>query len=157
MAQYIVDHTGFGLAAASTAEDCFIDISAPAGVSFQLKRIRWAQAFSIADIAFRMRVYRASTAMTGGTTTTFTPVTLRDDAPASVCTATVKNAQGTSTKGTTSDLLMDVVWQHRATFEWIARDWKDMLESAVNGRIQITLTPSAANTGNNYFQVEWIE
>lgn len=157
MTQYIVDHTGFGLAASGTAEDCFIDISAPSGVSFLLKRIRWGQAFSIADVAFRMRVYRASSAMTGGTTTTFTPVALRDDAPASVCTVTIKNAQGTSTKGTTSDLLMDSVWQHRATFEWTARDWKDKLESDINGRIQITLTPSAANTANNYFQVEWEE
>jgi hypothetical protein len=157
MTQYIVAHTGFGLAASGTAEDCFIDISSPSGVSIMLKKIRWAQAFSIADVAFRMRVYRASSAMTGGTTTTFTPVTVRDDAPNSVTTVTIKNAQGTSTKGTTSDVLMDVTWHHRATFEWVARDWRDMLESDINGRIQITLTPSAANTANNYFQVEWIE
>lgn len=142
----------------AATEDEHIAILPPAGVSIFIKRIRFGTGSTQADLPIRIRVKRTSAAGSGGTTTSVTPIKMRDDSPASVCNVLAKSASGFRTPGANVNLLMDVTMIHRSTFEWIARDWKDYLESGVNQRIIVTLEiGGAGNTSNNFLEIFWVE
>ena len=83
---------------------------------------------------------------------------MRDDSPASVTGVLAKSASGFRVPGANVDLLMDVTMIHRSTFEWVARDWRDFIESGVNQRIIISFEiGGAGNTSNNFLEVWWLE
>lgn len=143
--------------ATANAEDEHMAILPPAGVSVFIKRIRFGTGSTQGDQSMRIRVRRTSAAGTAGTVSTATIIKMRDDSPASVCGVLAKTGSGTRTPGANVDLLLDCGFIHRAGFEWVARDWKDYLESGVNQRIIITLTVLATNASNNFLEVWWSE
>ena len=139
-------------------EDEHIALLPPAGVSILLKKIRFGTGSTQGDLPVRIRVRRVSAAGSGGTTAAFTPVKVRDDSPASVTGVLVKSASGFRVPGANVDLVMNVTMIHRSTFEWVARDWRDFIESGVNQRIIISLEiGGAGNTSNNFMEVWWLE
>lgn len=138
-------------------EDEHIAILPPAGVSIFIKRIRYGTGQTQGDQPFRIRVKRASTAGSGGLTAAQTPIKIREDSPASVCTVLAKSSSGGRTPGTNAGLLLDCTMIHRSTFEWVARDWRDFFESGVNERIIVTIEAIGLNGSNNFLEVEWLE
>lgn len=142
----------------AAVEDEHIAILPPAGVSILIKRIRLGTGSTQGDQPLRIRIRRTSAAGSGGTTAAQTPIRIRDDSPASVCTVLAKSATGFRTPGANVDLLLDCTMIHRSSFEWIARDWRDFLESGVNQRVIVTLEiGGAGNASNNFLEVFWIE
>lgn len=153
MAEYIafVSFTAIGTA----AEHAFIEILPPANVSILIKRIKVTWGTPETDNTRRIRLRRTSTVM-GGTTTTRTPNALRPDAPSSVSTVTVKNATTITAPGTNVDLVLDTSINGQSSFEWIARDWRDYIESGINQRLCLSITPSTA-AGSNAAELTWEE
>ena len=74
----------------AATEDEHIALLPPAGVSIFLKKIRFGTGSTQGDLPVRIRVRRTSAAGSGGTTTAFTPIKMRDDSPASVTGVLVK-------------------------------------------------------------------
>jgi hypothetical protein len=137
MANYNVIANATSNTGANT-EDRWIEILPPANVSVVLRSIRVSFPHTtVLDVIARVRVARTSDA--GATGTAFTPTKTRVASPAAVSTVNIKNTTNAFSVGTVTDQLLDASFNSRGNFEWVARDERHMLESAVNGRIVVFL------------------
>ena len=139
----------------AATDDTFIEIFPPSGVAVQLKRIRVSVAHLTAlDLYIRVKVNRASAA--GATGTAYTPKKRRPGGPASVATCNVKNGTTAFTQGTVVDTMIDVVFNGRGLFEWVARDDNDFITSGVNERLAVVCRSGTASTILNV-EADWEE
>lgn len=120
----------------SDTEDTWIELQPPSGVALALYRIRVSNPHStLIDNPIRVRLNRASAA--GATGTSFTPKEHRPNGPAAVSSCNVKNGTSAFSVGTVIETLIDVAFNSRGLFEWVARDENDYFWSGVNERIAI--------------------
>lgn|SRR5262245_32841351 len=118
-------------------EETYIEILPPANVSVLLKRVCLSFPHTtVSDVIAELRIVRTSSA--GATGTSFTPTKTRVASPASVSTVNVKNGTNAFTVGTVTDQMWRLATNTRGIVEWVARDERDIIESAVNGRLVVT-------------------
>jgi hypothetical protein len=137
-----------------TTETVFVELKAPTGQSIAITKIAISMKELYTDHLVRARVYRASTAGTGGTSATI--VDHNPETPAAGTTAKVRTTTASFTKGTTSDVLLDTATHIRSSFEWIARDFNDYLWSDEDGYLELTIIVSSGSQ-NMTAQVWFIE
>lgn len=134
-AQYKV-YTG-NTASDAITEYIFIELLPPVGVAVAIKRISYNLSdTNYADGLCLITVYRETTAGSGGIS--FTPMKLKPDSPSAVTTAQIKTGTTAFTKGTTTDILIRLAFNMRGSYEWIARDYHNLLWSNPNERLIIT-------------------
>ena len=157
MPQYIANVQATSNTSANTL-DTFIEITAPSGVQFKVKRFRVAfgdgtQTAGV-DNHFAFRTVRKSVA--GATGSTFTAIKKNANVGASGCTVKVKNGTTAFSVGTVTDTIDIVAINGRMVYEWIARDDDDMIVVAAAGIFGIHLQSAVAS---QLFTVscEWME
>ena len=140
----------------TAVERSYLEIFPPAGVSVAVKRIRITDPNTTAatsDSTLRIRVYRTSTA--SSSLTTVTPVELRPESPAAVSTCGVMNAVS-NVPGTIVETVFDTaIILQGGQFEWLARDYNDVLWSGENQRLCLTLQLSAVISASPGHCAEW--
>lgn len=149
-----VTATSSGTAA---TDETWIEIFPPSGVQLALKRLRIGNAdTTVADNWLWVRIYRTTTA--GATGTSLTPIKMRPESPASVCTCNVKNGTNAFTVGTiaTGGIMDRTVFNSRGIYEWTARDADEFRVSGTNQRLAIVI---AVNIASHDLTVDatWVE
>jgi hypothetical protein len=156
LGQYHADVNATSNATLAT-EDTWIELFPPAGVAIRIKRIRVSVSTAASDTITRVRVQRASAA--GATGTAFTPTKRQPSTTgASATTCNVKNGTTAFSVGTAvaNSVQLDVNFNDRGVFEWVARDDDDYIWSGVNERIAILLRDSVASIIHGV-EVDWVE
>jgi hypothetical protein len=175
MPQYTAGVTATSNSTVST-QDLFIEIKAAASTTILIKRVRvgYGSGNQVApgvDNNFLIQFYRYTTT-TGGSPTT---LTYQDSSSASGASAghfwTAKSVQTSSSaagvkvkNGTTAlalgtgtvQLVDQIPPNGRATWEWIARDDFDMIETSVAGFFAVALTSPVVSQVFS-ITVEWTE
>ena len=129
MPQYIANVQATSNTTINT-EDVFIELKAPASVTFKVKRVRvgygdGTQTAGV-DNHFRIKLARWDTT-TAGSATTFTPIARNGNSPASILTSCkIKNGTTALALGTTNVTVVDLISVNgRALYEWLSRDEDD--------------------------------
>lgn len=138
-------------------DDTWIEILPPAGVELVLKRLRIGNAdTTVADQWCWVRVYRTTTAGSSGFP--YTPVKMRPEAPASVCSVVIKLTNNAFTVGTiaTGGIMDRTVFNTRGMYDWTARDADDFRVSGTNQRIAIVIAVNAASH-DLCVEATWVE
>lgn len=154
MGQYIAFCRATSNSTANT-EDTFLDLAAPSGQAFELKRIRVTCATAASDTNIRVKIARKSAIGAGSTAATEVKKNPLDPAPLVV--ATMKNTTSTYAAGTITDTIDDAInFNARGMYEWVARDDQDMIVSASAGIIGVNIFVSAVSILVNV-TMEWME
>jgi hypothetical protein len=124
MPNYTVTVNGTSNGVAGT-EDGFIEILAAAGSALRVKRISISMQTAASDARITANIRRTSTA--GATGTAYTPLRREPAMRASSASAVVKNGAAALTVGTLTDFIGAVNVNGRATYEWIPRNYMEVL------------------------------
>jgi hypothetical protein len=150
----IVDFTA--ATTVSNTEDTFVEIFPPSGVAVAIIRVKCAQRGTAQiDGPIRLRIVRTTTA--GATGTSFTVKDSRPAGSAPVSSVICKSLGTTFTVGTVTDVLIDVSFNGRASFQWMARDRNDKLWSNENERICVLASCNDASARNLHVEVDFEE
>jgi hypothetical protein len=160
MPQYVANVQATSNSSANT-EDVFIELKAPANVTFKVKRVRagFSDGTDTAGIDnhFRIKLARWDTT-TAGSATTFTPIARNQNAPASILTsAKIKNGTTALALGTGTVTIVDLISVNgRALYEWLARDEDDYIVVKPAGCFAVVLQSSVVS---QKFTVscDWVE
>lgn len=145
MAEYQVNVAATSNSSANTFDE-FIELKAASGTSITLKRVRVSFiATTPADNLCQIKITRNSAAGTFTSGTSYTPLKLRQNSPASTVTATIKNSTNAAQVGTITDTPVYDGVNTRSVYEWIAADQEEWIESVVAQYIAISLAVSAAS------------
>lgn len=141
--------------ATADTEDTFIDLDAPASQSCRVKKIKVSSPTTTSqDANIRVRLCRKSAI--GTTSGSFTEKEKDVFSPTALVVATVKTGTTAYTAGTITDVLDDVNFNARNRFEWIARDYDDMIVVDSDGIFGVNIAASIASVTINV-TVEWEE
>jgi hypothetical protein len=129
-------------------EDVFIEVRAPAGKEFKLKRVRVfyrGDTTAVGDNNVECRVITVTTA-TAGAGTAQTPTLKRPTMPAAVSACTVKNGATALALGTgTITTFTNFSFNERGFYEWIPRTDDEVLFSGATGIVEIVVKNSSAS------------
>ena len=142
-------------------EDEFIELDAPTGVGFFLKRVRVSCNTPNSDVDITPRITQDSSRGTGGVTATI--VKKRPTAPAPQTLALIKTGTTVFSLGTVTNTVDQTNLNGRAVYEWIPRGNEEYVDSGpgatptvATGTIAIIVKVSSASTVLN-LTAEWEE
>lgn len=143
---------------AVTTPETWIEIDAPANTSIFISRINVYHTdgtqTGLSERTLQLALTETSTAATGGIS--FTPVDYDANATPSTSTVTIKNAANTCTPGTITTTFDTTSFYRYHNFEFLARDFNDMISITPGGRFAIQIATS--NTGVALtLRVSWME
>lgn len=140
------------LSDAGSGDNVYIELVAAANVIVAVYKIEVSVVVAGADTGTsRVRVFRETTAATG-LTAGVTVIELNPAGAAPTTTANVKASGVFGGSGTTTDTLLDVAYQDRQTFSWVATTERDFLRSDAGGRL-IFRHVSLNSSGNHLYSV----
>src|SRR5574337_1224131 len=120
MAEYIANVSAVSNATPNTYDE-FIEVKAATGTTVELKRVRVSFVTTTpGDNECSIKVLRNSGAGSFTSGTSFTPLKMRQTAPAATATVTVKNGSNNATLGVNVDTPIYAGVNTRSVFEWIA-------------------------------------
>ena len=159
MAQFTVFVQATSNATINT-DDTFLELAAPSGKQFKVKRVRVGYSDGTATVGvdnhFRVKLYRWDTT-TAGTTASPTVVARNANSPANVVTVKSKSGATACALGTTNVTLIDVIAPNgRALYELLARDDDDFIVVKATGLFAVVLS-SAVTAQLFTVSVDWVE
>jgi hypothetical protein len=145
MAEYISNVAATSNGSANTFDE-FIEIKAASSTSVQIKRVRVSFITTTpGDNECSIKLMRNSGGGTFTSGTVFTPLKIRQLAPAATATCTIKNGSNGATLGTNVDLPIYAGINTRSVFEWIAADQEEWIESTSGGYVALAISCSGSS------------
>ena len=142
----------------ANTEDTFVELSVGT-LNVKRVRVRFGDGtLAEADTQFRVRLVRKTAG--GATGTAGTAVRMHQMDRTSGATVTVKNGTAAFSTATLGDIVDTIVCNHRAIFEWVARDDDDMIQTHItlgSGGMFAVLLQSATVSEKFQVTVNWEE
>ena len=141
--------------ASGDTEDTFLDLTPAAGRVIKIKRIRISINTASDDSRYRVKVIRKSAQGAGSVAGT---IVKKDplNSPTAATTAQVKNGTSAFAAGTAVDTIYDANFNGRSTWECVARDDEDYIDSNTAQIVSINLLCSATSKVA-HVMAEWRE